>query len=424
MGAYLSAPVRDKELLSGGHGPLRYGGASMQGWRLSMEDATLALPCLDDDTSLFAIFDGHGGGEVARFAARHLAAAVLAAPGYAKGDVGASLTHALLSLDEKIASAEGREELRQLAAACESPTADAESEFIAAKVRSGLLRHAASLGTSGAELEALSRALERDVTAAAASPRGGADAGAAALVALLRRGVLTVANAGDCRAVLCRAGGAAYPLSSDHKPDCPAEAARIAAAGAYVADGRVNGTLALSRALGDFYLKTATHLPAEQQAITAAPELRAVTLGRGDEFLLLACDGIWDVLSSQQAVDFVRTGLARGVQPHDVAAALCDACMAPDTGGEGLGCDNMSVLIVIPNVDVFSVTPRHSTAEMGDAGGGSCFGMGAACGARGRSGGGGARQAAAAAARAAARGEEGGVMGGARQAALAAAGRC
>ncbi len=262
-------------------------------------------------------------------------------------------------------------------------------------MRASLLRSAADAGASAAELAALGATLERHAVAAAALPRGGPAAGAAALVAVLRDGRLTVANAGDCRAVLCR-GGAAVELSTDHKPTLEAERARIAAAGGFVADGRVNGSLALSRALGDHQFKANPALPPSQQAVTCVPEVRFLDLRPGDEFLLLACDGIWDVMSSQAAVDFVRPRLAAGAPPADVAAALCDACTASDTGGPGLGCDNMTCLLVIPGRGLAPTTPPADDAAQ------SPEGAAAANGARGRSGGGGARQAAAAAARAAA----------------------
>lgn len=65
MGAYLSAPVTDKETFSGSNGKLQYGGATMQGWRRSQEDAHIATCTLEvdgGDAALFGVFDGHGGG--------------------------------------------------------------------------------------------------------------------------------------------------------------------------------------------------------------------------------------------------------------------------------------------------------------------------------------------------------------------------
>ena len=155
-----------------------------------------------------------------------------------------------------------------------------------------------------------------------------------------------MANAGDSRAVLCRAGGVARDLSMDHKPTLESEKARIIAAGGFVAEGRVKGSLALSRAIGDMEFKQANHLPPEAQMVTALPDVVVERLVPGDEFLILACDGIWDVMTSQQAVDFVRQRLGAGTAPSAVCEALCDACCARDTRGSGLGCDNMSVVLV------------------------------------------------------------------------------
>ena len=63
---------------------------------------------------------------------------------------------------------------------------------------------------------------------------------------------------------------------------------------------RVNGNLNLSRAIGDLKYKTNLGLPAAEQIITAEPDVCSVQLRREDSFLLLACDGVWDVLSNQE----------------------------------------------------------------------------------------------------------------------------
>ena len=221
----------------------------------------------------------------------------------------------------------------------------------------------------------------------------GPSAGCTAVSALVRGDQLAVANAGDSRAVLCRKNGRALPLTRDHKPTEEPELGRILAAGGFVADGRVNGSLNLSRALGDAEHKQSPGLPPQaqassfffffspwlfffffsskktlqklktfssplspplafslynnkKQAVTCAPDLSTVTLLPGDEFLLLCCDGIWDVLTCQEAVDFVRERLTRDeMSPAEAASALCDRCLAPDTGGCGKGCDNMSAMV-------------------------------------------------------------------------------
>lgn len=71
-------------------------------------------------------------------------------------------------------------------------------------------------------------------------------------------------------------------------------------AGGYVLDGRVNGSLNLSRAIGDMEYKQTSHLSAAEQAVTAFPDVRQIQLGSSSEFMILACDGIWGVLNNQQ----------------------------------------------------------------------------------------------------------------------------
>lgn len=84
----------------------------------------------------------------------------------------------------------------------------------------------------------------------------GSSSGCTAVVALLRGNELYVANAGDSRCVICR-DGKAMDMSFDHKPEDTEELERIRKAGGKVTmDGRVNGGLNLSRAIGDHAYKT------------------------------------------------------------------------------------------------------------------------------------------------------------------------
>ncbi|PUZ65686.1 hypothetical protein GQ55_3G244400 [Panicum hallii var. hallii] len=124
-------------------------------------------------------------------------------------------------------------------------------------------------------------------------------AGSTALVAVVGSTSVVVASAGDSRAVLSR-GGVPVPLSVDHKPDRPDELERIQAAGGRVIfwDGaRVLGVLAMSRAIGDGYLKP---------FVTAEPEVTVTERTDEDECLILASDGLWDVVTNEMACEVVR----------------------------------------------------------------------------------------------------------------------
>ncbi|KAJ0978664.1 hypothetical protein J5N97_014138 [Dioscorea zingiberensis] len=160
--------------------------------------------------------------------------------------------------------------------------------------------------------------------------------GTTALTALVFGRLLLVANAGDCRAVLCRKGEA-VEMSQDHRPIYDAERQRVEDCGGYIDDGYLNGVLSVSRALGDWDLK----LPqGSTSPLIAEPEFRQALLTEDDEFLIIGCDGIWDVMSSQQAVSFVRRALQRHDNPEWCARELVMEALRRNTF------DNLTVIIV------------------------------------------------------------------------------
>jgi len=122
----------------------------------------------------------------------------------------------------------------------------------------------------------------------------GYSSGATAVCALITYKEIVVANVGDSRCVLSRSKKA-IDLSRDHKPELQSERTRIFAAGGTIENGRVGGDLNLCRAIGDLSYKQNLQIPPEGQMITADPELRYESRSPFDEFLILACDGVWDV---------------------------------------------------------------------------------------------------------------------------------
>lgn len=304
MGQFLSSPVTKKESSSGGDDFLKFGLSSMQGWRVSMEDAHChvldlnsiisykdkdaddmkAQKLFDEQVSFFGVFDGHGGSRVAAFAGLHLPSILkdqsklLEDKQYAK-----ALQNAFLNCDEAI----------------------------------------------------LDDVNMKDD-----------NSGCAATTMLFTKSQLVCANSGDSRVVLS-INGNAKAMSYDHKPNNEGEKARIVAAGGFVDVGRVNGNLALSRCIGDFDFKKSADLPAEEQIVTAFPEIIEHDLNYdNDEFVILACDGIWDCLTSQECVELVRYGISQKLTLEEISEHIIDVCVAPNSMGTGIGCDNMSICIV------------------------------------------------------------------------------
>lgn len=160
--------------------------------------------------------------------------------------------------------------------------------------------------------------------------------GTTALTTLVFGRMLVVANAGDCRAVLGKRGRA-LELSNDHKPNSIPERHRIEQLGGVIYDGYLNGQLSVSRALGDWHMKgpkgTACSLSGE-------PELQEIFLMEDDEFLIMGCDGLWDVMSSQCAVTIARKELMIHNDPERCSRELVREALKRGT------CDNLTVIVV------------------------------------------------------------------------------
>lgn len=340
----LAKPVTEKETVDGAGSAVRYGSSAMQGWRTGMEDAHV---CVVDagpnkDASFFAVFDGHGGYEVSRYCARHLHEVVFSSEAFQNGHYEDALIQGYLAMDSMMASEEGINELTEIR-----------------RVHSD-------------DVDALH--------VRKCQPEG---VGSTAVCALLVNSTLYVGNAGDSRCVLSR-DGQAVEMSVDHKPSLEGESRRIAEAGGYVVNGRVNGNLNLTRALGDQDYKKNRALGPEKQIISGYPDVRVMPLTSQDEFFVLACDGIWDCMSSQDVVNFFRAGIinelkkdANSPKLSTICESALDRCLS-SSASNLVGCDNMSVTVTafqsalprlanLPEVDLSTLPKITHSPTMLDA---------------------------------------------------------
>ncbi|XP_020619835.1 probable protein phosphatase 2C T23F11.1 [Orbicella faveolata] len=284
MGQTLSEPVTTKETSSCSNKLYKVGSSCMQGWRINMEDSHTEILSLKEDkgTAFFGVYDGHGGARVAQYCGRCVHTKITSHPAWAKGNISEAIKGGFLSCDIDMQKDEQMKD----------------------------------------EM-----------------------AGTTAIVIILKNNKIYCGNVGDSRAIASKKG-AVEQLSYDHKPSNDDETRRIIAAGGWVEFNRVNGNLALSRALGDFCFKKNDKKSAEEQIVTAMPDVITKDVTPDHEFIVLACDGIWDVLSNQEVVDFVRTRIAQRMEPEQICEELLTRCLAPDCQMGGLGCDNMTVIIV------------------------------------------------------------------------------
>jgi len=248
MGAFLDKPITTKNTTEGSGNGLKWAASHMQGWRVSMEDACVHKTGLPEapDFSFFGVFDGHGGSMTSIYSAAKLIDAIVATPEWKMEKTPKNLEEAMRKGSLKLDS-----EMRELP-----------------QVKSG-----------------------ED------------HSGTTAVFGMITPTHIIVGNIGDSRSVMCRTGKT-IAMSYDHKPTNPSEQSRIEAAGGSVTLSRVNGDLAVSRALGDFSYKLRQDLPPEAQQVSPEPEFQCEPRQEGDQFLILCCDGIWDVMSNEEVNGF------------------------------------------------------------------------------------------------------------------------
>ncbi|XP_048571500.1 probable protein phosphatase 2C 32 [Triticum urartu] len=243
--------------------------------RVEMEDRHVAQVALggDPQVALFAVFDGHGGKNAAEFAAQNM-------PKF---------------MAEEVRKVDG-----------------GDSDKIEGAVKKCYLKTDEEF-------------LKREESG-----------GACCVTALLQKGGLTVSNTGDCRAVLSRAG-TAEALTSDHRASREDERERIENLGGFVVNNRgtwrVQGSLAVSRGIGDAHLK---------QWVVADPDTRTLLVDPQCEFLVLASDGLWDKVDNQEAIDIARP-LCIG---NDKASRMAACRRLVETAGSRGSTDDISVLII------------------------------------------------------------------------------
>jgi len=168
--------------------------------------------------------------------------------------------------------------------------------------------------------------------------------GSTAVVGIVADRKLFIGNIGDSEAILvvvAKDGAlATHNLTTPHKASDPSEKERIEKLGGHVFFGRVFGALAVSRAFGDSRYKQPK---TSQDFVTAQPALHEVDLVPEHKYLILACDGLWDVMNHQNAAEFVHKFYQEGKSPQEVAQLLVQEALRKRTE------DNVTVIIVYIN---------------------------------------------------------------------------
>lgn len=293
MGAFLDKPKTEKHNCCGVGNGLSYGLSSMQGWRVDMEDAHTVVLGLSapgmTDWSFFAVYDGHAGSRVANYCSKHLLEHIINA---SFGAGGAQASH-------------GGPDSSAIDASSGTPTVEA----VKAGIRTGFLR----IDEHMRSFSDLRNGMDRS--------------GSTAVGVLISPEHFFFFNCGDSRAVLYRSSHVCFS-TLDHKPCNPRERERIQNAGGTVMIQRVNGSLAVSRALGDYHYKCVDGKGPTEQLVSPEPAVcEMVRAPEQDQFVILACDGIWDVMSNEELCEFVKSRLEVSDDLERVCNEVVDTCL-------------------------------------------------------------------------------------------------
>jgi len=313
MGAFLDKPKTEKYNESNVGGGLKYGLSSMQGWRIEMEDAhsaVIGIPDQKENVSWFAVFDGHAGSRVSAHCSHHLLDCIRAS-------------------DSFTCSLQQEQTLSQ----------DQLMDGIKQGILKGFLE--------------LDEKLRRIPEVASGEDKSGTTA----VCALITQKYLIIANCGDSRGVCCTEGKPVL-ATQDHKPSNEPEKERIQNAGGSVMIQRVNGSLAVSRALGDFEYKNVEGKGPTEQLVSPEPEFYIKTRDEVlDQFLVLACDGVWDVMSNEDICNFITHRMKVQDNLEIICNEVIDTCLYKGSR------DNMSIIIIAfpsaPKVDQEAVKKEN-----------------------------------------------------------------
>jgi serine/threonine protein phosphatase PrpC len=146
-------------------------------------------------------------------------------------------------------------------------------------------------------------------------------------------------NVGDSRSILIKDKKLHFS-SEDHKPMNDGEKRRIEEAGGRVMIQRINGSLAVSRALGDFEYKQRTDRGDLEQLVSPDPEVTCIERDEQDNYMMVACDGIYDVMSNEEIVEFINDRFTREENEGNICNNLLDLCLYKGSR------DNMSSIII------------------------------------------------------------------------------
>lgn len=290
MGNAISCPVIAKNTDQGSAKDYKWAVTTMQGWRDSMEDAHLIKTEMYDDLKTFSwltVFDGHSGVSLAQSASEHI------------------LTY-----------------LKQ-----QSPfdTLKDGQEYDVEEIKNAIQKCFLEFDKSRNHSFSFHKELS----------------GCTCTGIMLTPKHIFFYNLGDSRTLLVGKDGNIKFVTKDHKPTNEEEKERIQKAGGFVENGRINKSLAVSRALGDYEMKNNAEVAQDEQLVSPKPDVTCIDREGDESYILIACDGIYDVAKNEQIVELVKLRLKMNTDLGGMTHDLVNFCLSKASK------DNMSAIMLM-----------------------------------------------------------------------------
>jgi len=349
---------------------LKIGVCEMKGWRMTMEDSSLAVTNIDKkNSSLFGIMDGHNGSIVSKFISNNFKNILINNEYYKKENYEKALIQSFLKLDEYLKN----KNIKKFLSETEnkniknnvhgSPLLDYNNKLnenidennnnISKLYYDGkfLKLNTSTLSSSkDSDSDSYSEKDEKIINKNNKNNNNfnfADECGSTANIILINNKFIYIANVGDSLSLMYK-NGEIYKLSNEHKTTLKSEIIRIKKFNKFkLINNRINGKLNITRAIGDLNYKKNENLKPFEQIITSYPEINKIKMTDDIDFIIMASDGVWDCVDQQKLCESIKKELEENINNKisNIIAKIFDNIISKNNFSS-IGTDNMSCIII------------------------------------------------------------------------------
>jgi protein phosphatase 1G len=346
---------------------LRIGVCEMKGWRITMEDSSLAVTNIDKkNSSLFGIMDGHNGSIVSKFISNNLKNILVNSEYYKKENYEKALIESFLKIDEYLKNknikkflleTEKKNKLKNFQG---NPLLDYNNKlnenYDENNNISQLYYDGKYLKLNTSTLSSSKDYSDNDSNYSEKSEKINNnnnnfnfvdECGSTANIILINNKFIYIANVGDSLSLMYK-NGKIYKLSNEHKTTSKSEIIRIKKFNKIkLINNRIDGKINITRAIGDFNYKKNVKLNPYDQIITSYPEVKKIQISEDIDFIIMASDGVWDCVDQQKLCESIEKELKenKNNKLSNIIGNIFDNIISKNNFSS-IGTDNMSCIII------------------------------------------------------------------------------